>query len=137
MSKTRPELSKNNKYYLNKHRYYELKHYCLQYNIWKKALEAITSLSGRSEDLALFHTNELGSPTERCALARLSYISKMNIVEEACKKTDEFLWEYILLGVTEEIPYDVLRVKYNIPCCKDVYYDAYRRFFWELNKLRE
>ena len=33
----RAELSKNNPYYISKHRYYELKHFCLQYNEWKKA----------------------------------------------------------------------------------------------------
>ena len=25
----------------------------------------------------------------------------------------------------------------NIPCCKDVYYNLYRRFFWLLNKARD
>lgn len=33
----RPELSQKNPYWIGKHRYYELKHFCLQYPIWKKA----------------------------------------------------------------------------------------------------
>lgn len=33
----RPELSEKNKYWLEKHRYYELKHFCLQYPLWKQA----------------------------------------------------------------------------------------------------
>ena len=33
----RPELSSKNKYYIDKHRYYELKHFCLQYTEWKKS----------------------------------------------------------------------------------------------------
>ena len=32
----RPELSKSNPYYISKHRYYELKHFCLQYYEWKE-----------------------------------------------------------------------------------------------------
>lgn len=32
-----PELSKKNTYWIEKHRYYELKHFCLQYPIWKEA----------------------------------------------------------------------------------------------------
>ena len=32
----RPVLSKRNKYYISKHRYYELKHFCLQYPEWKE-----------------------------------------------------------------------------------------------------
>ena len=36
----RPELSSKNKYYIDKHRYYELKHFCLQYPEWKKSYSA-------------------------------------------------------------------------------------------------
>lgn len=36
----RPELSRNNKYWISKHRYYELKHFCLQYPLWKSAYAA-------------------------------------------------------------------------------------------------
>lgn len=32
----RAELSEKNPYWIEKHRYYELKHFCLQYPIWKK-----------------------------------------------------------------------------------------------------
>lgn len=31
----RPELSEKNPYWIERHRYYELKHFCLQYPIWK------------------------------------------------------------------------------------------------------
>ena len=34
----RPELSKKSPYWIDKHRYYELKHFCLQYPLWKKEL---------------------------------------------------------------------------------------------------
>ena len=32
----RPELSKNNEYWIPRQRFYELKHFCLQYPSWKK-----------------------------------------------------------------------------------------------------
>lgn len=32
----RPEVSVKNKYWIDKHRHYELKHFCLQYPRWKK-----------------------------------------------------------------------------------------------------
>ena len=32
----RPELSEKNQYWIEKHRYYELKHFCLQYPIWRR-----------------------------------------------------------------------------------------------------
>lgn len=42
-----------------------------------------------------------------------------------------------LRGVTEGLSYDALKMKYDIPCCRDVYYAAYRRFFWLLSKRRD
>lgn len=31
----RPEIARSNKYHISKHRYYELKHFCLQYREWR------------------------------------------------------------------------------------------------------
>ena len=41
-------LSKKNKYYISKHRYYELKHFCLQYNEWIEELKKLDSQGRRS-----------------------------------------------------------------------------------------
>ena len=43
----RPELSEKNPYWIERHRYYELKHFCLQYPIWKKAYAALESLTAK------------------------------------------------------------------------------------------
>ena len=61
----------------------------------------------------------------------------MKMVEKATNEANGDLAEYILKGVTEGLSYDVLKVKMDIPCCKDVYYENYRRFFWILNKMRD
>lgn len=34
----RAEVSESNPYWIEKHRYYELKHFCLQYPTWKRKL---------------------------------------------------------------------------------------------------
>jgi len=44
----RPEVSDKSEYWVERHRYYELKHFCLQYPIWKKAYEALDGYSTRS-----------------------------------------------------------------------------------------
>lgn len=41
----RPEISKKKNYWIEKHRYYELKHFCLQYPIWKKACSSLDGLA--------------------------------------------------------------------------------------------
>ena len=134
----RPELSEKNKYYIDRERYYELKHFCRQYPIWKKAKASLTGLASRPNDLALFDKKgQKSDPTARCAEARLYYTNRMALVEETAYAADPDLAKYILIGVIEGLPYDILTVKYNIPCGKDLYYNRYRRFFWLLSKSRD
>lgn len=133
----RAELSEKNNYYINKHRYYELKHFCLQYPIWKKAYLALDGLSKRPSDLALFNKNEHGDPTSRCVASMLRYSYRMSLVEDAAKKVGGELSEYILKAVTEGLSYEGIKAKFDIPCCREVYYKLYRRFFWELSRTRD
>lgn len=133
----RPELSERNPYWIEKHRYYELKHFCLQYPIWKKAYLAIDGLTKRPADLVLFSgQKELGDPTAKCAEAKIFYSNRMDLIKLVAKETDAVLGTYILQAVTNGISYDCLKARLDIPCCKDVYYNLYRRFFWLLNKER-
>ena len=55
----------------------------------------------------------------------------------AYKLTDSDLADYIIIGVTEGCSYDILKARLDIPCCKDVYYELYRKFFWLLDKERQ
>ena len=48
----RAELSEKNPYWIEKHRYYELKHFCLQYPIWKKAYAALDGTNTKTMNLA-------------------------------------------------------------------------------------
>lgn len=98
----RPELSEKNPYWIERHRYYELKHFCLQYPIWKKAYAALDGLSRRPSDLEVFSKKgEISDPTVRCVEARSYYIERMKTVEQAAIATDAELSNYILKGVTE------------------------------------
>lgn len=134
----RPELSKKNKYWIEKHRYYELKHFCLQYPIWEKAYQALDGFSKKTDTLvAISKTNVISDPVAKCVESRLFYSERMNMIENIANETDPLLASYILKAVTEGIAYDYLKVKFNIPCCKEVYYELYRRFFWLLNKVRQ
>lgn len=134
----RPELSEKNPYWLEKHRYYELKHFCLQYPIWRKAYSSLDGLATRPSDLSIFVSgNILGDPTARCAIAKVFYSERLDMIKGVAEETDPTLADYILKAVTEGWSYDVLKARLGIPCCKDVYYDLYRRFFWLLSKERK
>lgn len=130
----RPEVSKKNEYWLDRHRYYELKHFCLQYKQWKTAYNAVPVNTSR---IKFVHGVTLPSdPTERAARIRLYYSKRIKMLKVAAHKTDKALGSYVLKGVTEGISYDILKVKTNIPCSKDTYYKLYRRFFLILSSLR-
>lgn len=50
----RNELSTKNKWWIERYRYLELKYFCRQYPIWKKAYRSLHGLSQRPNDLELF-----------------------------------------------------------------------------------
>ncbi len=136
-TKIRAELSQKNKYWIDKHRYYELKHFCLQYPTWKKSYSSLNSLSKRPTDLTLFSkSNSHSDPVTKCAEARIFYFDRIEMVKQTAIATDATLSDYILKAVTEGYSYTYLKTMLHIPCCKDVYYDLYRRFFWLLNEVR-
>ena len=133
----RAELSKENKYYIEKHRYYELKHFCLQYPIWKRTYANLDGYdSYYYEGLIFSKNNSPGNPTAKFGDERVIYFNKMKLIEQAAIEADPDLASYILKAVTKGLSFDALQSKYNIPCSKGTYYDRYRRFFWILDKTR-
>ena len=134
----RPELSEKNEYWIDRHRYYELKHFCLQYPLWRRAYQSLLCYPDAWPRAPYPHrANTDTDPVTANIDARLFCSDRMNMLERAARDTDETLACYILKAVTEGISYDHLRVQTDIPCCKDVYYDMYRRFFWLLSQARQ
>ena len=100
---------------------------------------SLDALSRRPADLQVFvkSSQMKGGPTERGVQSRLFFADRMEMVEHAAIGADPELYQYLIRGVTEGLSYDALKMKYDIPCCRDVYYAAYRRFFWLLSKRRD
>ena len=133
----RPEISKKNPYWIDKHRYYELKHFCLQYPTWKKAKAEIDGMAKSNIDISKSRTNNVSKPVEKCVEDSLYYSERIELVERLCKEaTDEFS-DYLFKAVTEGYSYTYLKTVLDIPCCKETYYEVYRRFFWLLSKVRK
>ena len=138
-TKIRAEISEKNKYWISRHRYYELKHFCLQYPTWKKAYAALDELTIKSplylEKIA--SNTEISDPTAKYALMKVYYSERMDMLKKVAIETDKDLYIYILKAVTEDLSFNYLKTKLNIPCGKDMYYDRYRKFFWLLSKERQ
>lgn len=133
----RPEISQKNKYYIEKHRHYELKHFCLQYPTWKRLhAEALASCIAASKIERESGTNIPSDITAKYAMKRNYYAEKIDLIEQTALETDKYLYSYILKAVTEGLSFTYLKTRLGIPCGKDMYYDRYRKFFWLLSQAR-
>ena len=134
----RAAVSENNKYHIDKHRHYELKHFCLQYPRWKKEYKEYTDIGPNlSRFEALYSGNSHSDPVFNWVAKREYYAERIKLVEQAAMDTDTELWSYILTGVTNGVSYTYLKNILQIPCSRDTYYRRYRKFFWILNELRD
>ena len=105
---------------LSKHRFYELKHFCLQYQEWKKLY---FSLGG-------FPRNVLDPPSDTTSKdggIRALLFYRMQLVEITCTETNRLYSQVLFKIVTESTsaPKD--------PYLRKLYYD----FFWLLDKKRD
>ena len=144
----RAEISEKNQFYISKHRYYELKHFCMQYPMWVKARAGLTGLSASKIGLAAVKAKYSDSdPTEKCVEARERFSKFIKMVDDSISEAIhifddseaavECFKEPLLHGVTEGVPYDVLKARYSIPCSAKSYYELYRIFFNVLSKKRD
>lgn len=132
----RPEVTTSNKYWISKHRYYELKHFCLQYYEWKDLYSKLEGTPATTSFDVMPHKCEVAHPTEKVAIAKAEYAYNMKMIEDVAKLTDPELSTYIFMAVTRGLPYNNLLTVHGIPCCKDTFYDRYRKFFWLLSSYR-
>ena len=96
-------------YTLSKHRFYELKHFCLQYPEWKKLYSEADGWNGK------------GDTTSKDGIKRGDLKTYIEIIETCARLVDYNILKY------------VTNSKLNLPI--EMRY-SYIRFFWELSKRR-
>ena len=133
MPDLKPELSKKNKYWIPKHRYYELKHYCLQYPHWKELYGRLEFKIAERQEI---HASTPANPTEKIAVLRADLKRAMELVEKCAKEAFPELYLNLLLAVTTGKTFEQLQASVQIPCSRDMYYDRYRKFFYILSQRR-
>ena len=103
-------------FFIPKNRYYELKYFSLQYKHWKKVSE-----------------NENLTKAEQTAAAVAIYKIENAIQQVNCV----FDYKILMDCVTNGASYKHLVEKYGaVMPSKEVFYDAYRKYFYFLNKLK-
>lgn len=132
----RPTVSKKREYYISKHRYYELKHFCLQYNEWRNLVFSRGQNFTKHFEFHVQKQREFDDPVGD-EVGRTEYARKnMELVEHAAACTDEFLADYILKAVTDGRSYTSLKLIDDMPCSRDRFYICYHKFFWILSQLK-
>jgi hypothetical protein len=132
MSDIRSKISEKSPYYISKHRYLELRHFCMQYDEWKQQLEKLSWYGQAGDGIS----SGIGKPVEKMTEKRGSYLRRIEMVEQSCIEADSDIYKWILISVTDGVPYSGLRA-HGIPCSRDYFYDRYRKFFWCLDRNRE
>lgn len=125
-----------NEYYIPHHRFMELKHFCLQYDDWKEKIGEIDgspngNLSGEK------NPKTISNPVVQTVERREEFSHNIDLIEEAAKLADDSISKYLIAAVTRGVSYYGLRCYHGLPSCKEKYYDAYRRFFFILDKTRK
>ena len=134
----RAKISKKNPYWISKHRFYELKHYCLQYDEWrreKKDLESV--LIANANRVKLRIGSEWADPTGNLAVRIHELDTRMQQIEDIIVRIDPFLAKYMFVAVTKGMSYTYLKMQMNIPCSKEYYYKRYRQFWWTLSNEKD
>lgn len=104
-------------YELSRHRFAELKHFCLQYDEWKHQHQILTKQS---------------LPPPDSAVPKTAYSQAIRLIEMTAEDTNGELAQYILASVTRDVSISML----HLPCDSKTF-DFYRRkFFWLLSERK-
>lgn len=131
MGYEKPELSKKNKYWIPKERYYELLHFCRQYLDFKHELLELYSTYPVQEYDDSEHPVDC-RPVENITTRAIALERKIGIINDCAMAADPDLASWIIKGVTHGYSYGYLAMKLGMPAGKDMYYDRYRKFFYLL-----
>ena len=133
MSRVRPINEK--KYEISKHRFWELYHYCMQYNEWKDELkyknDTVKSIG--ITDMPL--NRNTSDATAKLAERRVELQRKCELIEQTAIEADPDICQYIIKSVTNDyVSYKYLKQVMNIPCGKDMFYDRRRKFYYLMSR---
>lgn len=132
---TKGTLSKKNKYYISKYRYYELKYHCLQYDEWVKEIADLDfSIRSKHFENDRVDGGETGDPTFLLVEKRQQYSYLIDEIYTVLLYLPEELREPIKDAVTHGLGWGVIQARYGLYCTRDEYYDAYHKFFYILSQ---
>jgi len=112
-------------------RYHELKWICRQYDKYRDALAAMRrgETDKRNAGNSVWHGRPDPVAYEAMRLADSFEAARINAIEQAAVAADPQLCRYILANVARDISFE----KLNVPCGRNQFFEARRKFFIELD----
>jgi hypothetical protein len=123
-------------YNISKFAYRELSNFCLQYPEKKRKIADLHNPLKCQQYSDMPHGIGVGEPTAQAAERAAELSKDCELIEQAAIATDSTMYQYILLSVTEDIPYRYLKALKNIPCYEKGFIKMRRQFFYLLAKKK-
>lgn len=123
-------------YGISRHRYEELKAFCLQYEE-KKSKISYGITSGRNDGMPKSNYRE--NQLEGNAIRNMLYRKDCEMIEQAAVAASPEIYRYIIKSVTNGLPYQFVEydeVLGKIPIGKTDFYGYRRLFYYYLDKLK-
>lgn len=112
--------------------YRELVYFCLQYPRKKAELSACYG-AGIANYEGMPHGSGTSNPTASQAERADKWLKDCELVEQSAIAADAEIYQYLINNVTfRGMPYEYL----NVPCGKNQFYEARRKFFCILNQKK-
>lgn len=108
-------------YTISKHRFYELKHFCLQYPEWK---QLYSDSDGWPKEIS---KNE-GDTTSKDGITRAGLSQNMSLIVRTCKDTGYDEWLSLLNYISG--------IDRSAESKSEEFFYYYQKFFWLLSRRR-
>ena len=112
---------------LSKYRYLELKYFSMQYSEFKEEAERIYIYEDQSE---------WSDPTSKAAIKLKECTDAINLIEKCAENSDLYISKWVLLAVTEGLSFTTLKMRYGLPCERDMFYSRRKKYFMLLDILK-
>ena len=110
--------------------------YAMRYNELKAEYKILLDTSKGISYSDMPHGSlNVSSPVEEAAIRAEEISSKITLIEETAREAAKDLYKYVLFAVTNRgRGYEYLKNQMNIPCGKNTFYEARRKFYYMLAK---
>ena len=127
------QFSKRSKYYISRHIFMTVYHYCLNYDEWVSEYNLNVGLR-KGEGEGGGRSKGEQDPTSEQAIRLADLYQKIETIRSAAYAAEPELYDYLLAYVTQsDMTFDKLKAR-GMPCERKMFYDRRRKFYWIMSK---